>query len=98
MWFFDHHGTRWHGWPMMWLWIIAIAVAAWWLWRYAQRNDSGVPPEPGGSQQDPVDILQRRYAAGEIDDEQFERMRRRLANGDQNDGEQDSDKSSDFQN
>lgn len=78
MWF-DHHGAWWHGWPMMWLWIIVAVVVVWILVRYL-RPDGGVPGtgRPPGRLEDPLEILRRRYAAGEIDDAEFERRRRHL--------------------
>ena len=37
------------------------------------------PPPPGPRPDDPLEILRQRYARGEIDDDDYERRRRRLA-------------------
>lgn len=62
------HGDWWHG-GWMWLgWIlilVAIAVLAWALASASRRR------EPGGESAE--SILKKRYAAGEIDRETYER-------------------------
>lgn len=59
----------------MWIWwLIATAVVAavaWGVVRSTSRNGSG----PAGSAED---VLKRRYAAGEIDKEEFEKRLRDL--------------------
>jgi putative membrane protein len=53
--------------------ILVIAAAVWWLTKGAGAGDRG--RSPGES---PLDILKRRYAAGEITKEQFEGMKKDL--------------------
>ena len=63
-------------WVMHWLWwifwiIIAIIVfAAFWFIRGNRRRN-----------ETPLDILKRRYAAGEIDTEEYELRKRELEKG-----------------
>ena len=60
------------GWYMggMWFWWVAIlAVAGGVLWRLFSRHCDRTLSEP------PEQILKRRYANGEIDRDQYERMR-----------------------
>lgn len=73
-----------HGWPMasgMWLlmlffWILVIVGIIMVIRRFS------VPPREGPASKGdtPMEILRRRYAAGEIDREQFEEMKRDLEN------------------
>jgi putative membrane protein len=59
-----------------WVAIIAlIVVAIRWLIRQDRRStDGGSLPRAD----DPLEILRRRYAAGEIDDEEYQRRRKML--------------------
>ena len=60
------------GWMAVW-WVlgpILIAVLAWGLFKGA--------PGPRASSESPEEILRRRYARGELDDETFRRMRDEL--------------------
>jgi putative membrane protein len=72
------------GWPMMlgaWLgitlWILLLAGLIWWLLRWLGgrpwRPPMTPPREPSAQ-----DILEQRYARGEIDHATFEQMRERL--------------------
>ena len=59
--------------------IILIVLGIRWFLR--QERGGGQPPGAGQSGQateDPLAILQRRYAAGEIDDEEYNRRRKTL--------------------
>jgi len=54
---------------LFWLGVVALVVLAIrWLW----RQQAGSDPR---SAEEPLEILRRRYAAGEIDQEEFERCR-----------------------
>lgn len=56
----------------MWIiWILLIAVIVWLVIAVSRQDRS--PGEPS-----PRDILDRRYARGEIDRETYERMRKEL--------------------
>jgi putative membrane protein len=59
------------------LWILLLAVLIWALVRWLNGRSArpGMPPAEGLSA---LDILEQRYARGEIDHATFERMRERL--------------------
>lgn len=74
-----------YGWSMLWmvfwnlLWLVLLGVLIWgiirWLGGHTFRwagHDLGSAPRSA------LDILQERYARGEIDETTFERMRERL--------------------
>jgi len=78
------YGFGW-GWLMMSfgsiLWIALLAVLVWALIRWLERKSSAaVPPSTGTTPSGPsaLEILQQRYARGEIDTATFEQMRERL--------------------
>ncbi len=57
-----------HGWGM-WIWpILLIALVVWIVWIVSRRM--GEPPR---GQDNAEEVLRRRYAAGEIDEAEFER-------------------------
>lgn len=58
------------GWFM---WLLLIAAAAVVIYLLARSSKGGVPM---GGQETALDILKRRYAKGEIDKDEFERMKR----------------------
>lgn len=64
-------------WGMHWLWwiiwILLIGGLAWVLVR-SQRKDSGAPP----SRESPLEVLQRRYAEGELSTDEYEERKERL--------------------
>ena len=64
-----------HGGMFMWmiLLIILIVLAAYWFIKAAKSKDNNRLPG-----ETPLDILKRRYAAGEITKEQFETMKKNL--------------------
>lgn len=78
------YGFGW-GWLMMSLstilWIAILVVLVWALIRWLHmRTSTQVPPTSSGMQSGPtaLEILQQRYARGEIDAATFEQMRERL--------------------
>ena len=70
---FDGHSWMW---GMHWIWwIIWIAIAAVVVFVILRaRSVGGRPP----SRESPLEILERRYAAGEITTEEFEDRRKQL--------------------
>jgi putative membrane protein len=74
-----------YGWPMLWMvfwnliWLVLLGLLIWGVvrWLHGQTfrsvgHDHGSPPRSA------LDILQERYARGEIDEPTFERMREQL--------------------
>jgi len=72
---FDHEGAMFFGGGFMWLfWILLIAILF-----VAIKGIVGTNSEGKSSQNEtPMDILKKRYARGEIDEEEFERRRKEL--------------------
>jgi putative membrane protein len=68
---YDHHWLG--GWWMIILRIILIAAVIYVVFRLTEFGRRGKPDEPT-----PLDILKRRYAAGEISREEFDGMRQEL--------------------
>jgi len=66
------------GWGMGWWWIIGIfiIVAIAWMAVKTINNDSNINPPAGKS---PMDILEERYAKGEIDKQEFEERKKILS-------------------
>jgi putative membrane protein len=73
------------------LFVVAIGIAFWvgllaliflgirWLLRQDRASSQGSGGRTGTpSAEDPLEILRRRYAAGEIDDEEYARRRKTL--------------------
>lgn len=66
------------GWWMMfgWIWMaIIVALVVWAVAAVTTRRDD----TRGSGEPTALEILERRYARGEIDHEEFEERRRRLA-------------------
>ena len=64
------------------LWIALLIVLVWAVIRWLERKTiSPAPPAPGTPTSSPsaLEILQQRYARGEIDTAIYEQMRERLA-------------------
>jgi putative membrane protein len=80
---------EWIGLLMMLLWsillLLAIIALVVWMLRFARGQDGrgSQPPARGasGGGGAAMSILEERFARGEIDEEQFQRMRRTLAGG-----------------
>lgn len=75
-----HMGDGW-GWWMIFGWIWMIGLIAVVVWAVTSLTRTGTGREPARWQktkETSLEILERRYAAGELSDEQFERMRRQL--------------------
>ncbi len=66
---------------LLWLLVlIAIVAAVVWLVRAGSSRGEGARLLPGRPATDaPLDILRRRYAAGELSRDEFDRMKRELA-------------------
>jgi putative membrane protein len=74
------HGAGWEGWVMLMFMIVfvaAIVVAVVFLVRYLGQQSSGsqtvaaASPAQASVPESPKDILKRRYAAGEIEREEY---------------------------
>jgi putative membrane protein len=55
---------------MMYFWIILVAIAIMVIWNFNKNNNKILAW--GFEKEDPVDILKRRFAMGEIDEEEYE--------------------------
>ncbi|MGM0646441.1 MAG: SHOCT domain-containing protein [Thermodesulfobacteriota bacterium] len=65
-------------WGMILLFIVVVIVVVG-LFRATGRQSDHSASSPGpGNQETPLDILKKRYARGEIDKDQFERMKNDL--------------------
>jgi putative membrane protein len=77
-----HMGDGWGWWMAMgWLWMVVFwGLIIWGIYALVNRDrgaqDAGTARPD--TVEDPLRILERRYARGEIDHEQFEAMRARL--------------------
>ncbi|MGD9889736.1 MAG: SHOCT domain-containing protein [Dehalococcoidia bacterium] len=76
-----HMGDGWGWWMVMgWLWMIAFwGLIIWAILNFASRfgaRERAVPSQ--AAEASAVEILKRRYARGELNDEEFEEMRRRI--------------------
>jgi putative membrane protein len=74
------HGAGWEGWVMlmfMIVFVVAVVVAIVFLVRYLGQPSGGASaaaamvPTPVNAPESPKDILKRRYAAGEIEREEY---------------------------
>ncbi|OIQ50696.1 hypothetical protein BerOc1_02637 [Pseudodesulfovibrio hydrargyri] len=66
------------GWFMI-LLLVVVAAAVFLFFRGSTGRDGDTGGGPAGHAETPMDILKRRYAAGEITREQYEEMKRDLS-------------------
>jgi putative membrane protein len=66
-------GGMWFGW---FFWIVIIVLVIWVLVRGSNRNH--LNNSNSQVKETPLDIIKRRYALGEINKEEFEKMRKDL--------------------
>ncbi|MGB5847897.1 MAG: SHOCT domain-containing protein [Ignavibacteriaceae bacterium] len=71
--FHDMFGGMWFSWIF---WIIIIAVIVWAVIHFT--NKPKLSPPNSKLEENPVDILKRRYASGEISKDEFEKMKKDL--------------------
>ncbi len=74
---FGGGGMLFGGLIMLAFWVLIIGGAVWLVWALARGGQFSLGA--GVSQQKPLEILQARYAKGEITKEQYEAMKRDLA-------------------
>lgn len=70
-------GGNWGGLLNLLFWLAVILLVVWLVRSLISKRDkrsSSLPPSPPS----PLEILKRRYASGEIDREEFERMKREI--------------------
>jgi len=65
------------GWIFMILWWVIIIAGVIALVRWLGTSGSGASSHGGGSRQ-PLDILKERYARGEINEQEFQKIKREL--------------------
>jgi putative membrane protein len=71
---FGHDGWMGFGGGFMWVfWILLIVIVVW-----AVKAVAGGGSTPPSHEESPMEILKKRYARGEIDEEEFERRRKEL--------------------
>ncbi len=64
---------RWFGGGFMWLfWIVLLGIIIFFLVNRSKRTI----PTAGMTEEKPLDFLKKRYAKGEIDKEEFERLKK----------------------
>lgn len=68
-------GGWWGGLGMLLFWALVIGGIVWLVVAVSRSQQSGTPRPAGET---PLDILKRRYAAGETSKEQFDEMKRNL--------------------
>ena len=68
-------GGMWFGGGFGWIFWIAVIIAVVWVVQAVSDKSSVNQKSPEDS---PLDILKKRYAHGEIDDQEYERKRKQL--------------------
>ncbi len=61
----------------MWIFWIILIVVVFFLAKMMLGSSSG---QPGAKDESSLDVLQKRYASGEINQDEYERMKKELAN------------------
>lgn len=66
---------------VMWLfWMLLIVLVVWGLYRlFTSRRTALLRNEASGQSETPMEMLQRRYAAGELSAEEYEERKRKLS-------------------
>ena len=77
MWHMGDGWGWWMGFGLIWM-IVPMAVIAWAMLRHTERARARHEPR-GLVEPSSQEILEQRYAAGELSDEQYEAMRSRLS-------------------
>ena len=65
-----------HGWGMGWWWLVGVlifVVAIWLILKAVNQSN-----RPSNSSKTPMDVLNDRYARGEIDQQEYEQRKRDL--------------------
>lgn len=70
-----NEGHLFYGGGVMWLFWVLIIVGVFFVIFNMTKEGFNTPPQ---DKENPLDILNKRYARGEIDDEEFERRRKEL--------------------
>lgn len=75
-----HMGDGWGWWMLFnWVWIIGFFLLIFWaVHAIMGPSRSGEPPPRQRMEPDALEILNRRYASGELTEGEYERMRRRI--------------------
>jgi len=68
-------GSMWFGGGFMWFFWIILFVVLVWVIKSATDSSSG---NKSASEDSPLDILKKRYARGEIEEQEYERRRKEL--------------------
>lgn len=72
---FGHDGSMWFGGGFMWLfWILLIVIVV----LAVKFVSTGNPTSGSGSDESAMSILKKRYAKGEIDEEEYKRRAREI--------------------
>jgi putative membrane protein len=62
-----------------WIWVIGFCLVMMWAVRTLSKGSRGHQDHGSAEAETPLEILERRYARGELSDEQYEAMRQRLS-------------------
>lgn len=75
---FDHNGYMTFGGGFMWIFWLVLLVIIVIVIKAAMTGSGNQGNRLESRNETPMEILKRRYAKGEIDDEEFERRRKKL--------------------